>query len=318
MTLATVLVTDIDSVRLELGGGIHIAIKVLIAIFLFGVALDTRISDLAEVVRRPWPVAACLLAQYVLVPASTLLLLAALDLQASVALGMLFVVCCPSGNLSNLLTHRAHGDVTLSVSLTTVSNAVAIVATPAAFAFWGGLHPDVADLLRDIHLDPGDMAVEIGLLIAAPFAGGALVAHRWPGFARQARRPVETGTLVLLMLLIVGALAGRAGLFVATIGAIAVGVVVQNLFSLLLGYGAGRAGRQPPARVRAMTFELGIRNTGLALVLVLAYFDGLGGAVVVVAFWGLWDVLTGLVLSTWWKHRGAERGAAATRIEAGP
>ncbi len=314
----TALAADLDDYALDASGTLTTIVKVLIAIFLFGVALDTTPSDFREVLRRPWVIVVCLVAQYAVVPALTLLLLLTIDVHPSVALGMLFVVCCPSGNLSNLLTHRAHGDVSLSVSLTTVSTVVAILATPAAFAFWGSLQPKVAGLLRDIALDPADMAVEVGLLIAAPFAAGIVVAQRWPRFAERARGPVETGTLVLLVLFIVGALAGRLSVFVATIGAVVVGVVVQNLGSLLLGYGIGRAGRLPAPAVRALTFELGLRNTGLALVLVIAFFGSLGGAVLVVAFWGLWDVITGLTLATWWKRRGQERGARGRRLEANP
>jgi BASS family bile acid:Na+ symporter len=251
------------------------------------------------------------------VPALTLPLIAVLDVHASVALGMLFVACCPSGNLSNLLTHRARGDVALSVSLTTVSNACAVVLTPLAFAFWGDLQPDVSGLMRDIDLDVADMAVEIALLIGLPFAAGALVAATWPAVAARARRPVEIGTLVLLLLLIAGSLAGSMTIFLDTIGAVALAVVLQNLLSLLVGYAAGRGCRLPVPGVRALTFELGIRNTALGLVIVLAYFDGLGGAAVLMAIWGLWDVIAGLTLASWWRRRRSQsdqssRAATAT------
>ena len=67
-----------------------------------------------------------------------------LDVQGSVALGMILVACCPPGNVSNILTHRAGGNVALSVSMTAVSNALAIVLMPLNFAFWGALHPTAA------------------------------------------------------------------------------------------------------------------------------------------------------------------------------
>ena len=51
---------------------------------------------------------------------------------------MILVACCPPGNVSNILTHRAGGNVALSVSMTAISNALAIVLMPLNFAFWGG------------------------------------------------------------------------------------------------------------------------------------------------------------------------------------
>ena len=44
-----------------------------------------------------------------------------------------------------------------------------------------------------------------------------------------------------------------------------------------------------------MTFEVGVRNAGLGLLLVFTYFDGLGGMALVAAWWGIWDIIAGLV-----------------------
>lgn len=60
-----------------------------------------------------------------------------------------------------------------------------------------------------------------------------------------------------------------------------------------------------------MTLELGLRNTGLALVLALGFFGDLGGVAFVAAMWGLWDVITGLALSTWWRRRPSTGAAPA-------
>ena len=67
---------------------------------------------------------------------------------------MILVACCPPGNVSNILTHRAGGDVALSVSMTAVTNLLAIVLMPLNMAFWGGLHPTGSKLLEDIDLQP--------------------------------------------------------------------------------------------------------------------------------------------------------------------
>ena len=49
-----------------------------------------------------------------------------------------------------------------------------------------------------------------------------------------------------------------------------------------------------------MTFEVGIRNAGLGLLLVFEFFNGLGGMALVAAWWGIWDIIAGLVVATWW------------------
>src|SRR3954454_2985237 len=188
---STVLATDIDQLDLRLADGFQLAVKAIVALFLFGIALDTKIGDFRDVARRPWVIAAGLVAQYAVMPGLTVLLTLALDVRGSVAIGMILVVCCPAGNLSNLLTHRARGDVALSVSLTAVSTLVSIVVTPLAVAFWCGLNPNADALLRDVRIDPWEMLGEAVLVIAVPFAAGLLIAWRRPAISATARKVVE-------------------------------------------------------------------------------------------------------------------------------
>jgi len=242
-----VLAGDIDRLQVDLSDGFQLATKIVIAVFLFGVALDVRPADFRDVVRRPLAIGAGLLAQYAVMPVLTLLLTLALDVRGSVAIGMILVVCCPAGNLSNILTHRARGDVALSISLTTASNGVAIVLTPVAVAFWCGLNPAADDLMRDVAIDAWGMVAEVALLIGLPFALGLLVAWRLPRFSARARRYVEPGALVLLLLIVVGGLAGQFAAFRGYVGAVALAIVLQNALSLGVGYGTGRAPAAPRA-----------------------------------------------------------------------
>src|SRR6478735_7453575 len=239
----TVLAGDIDRLQLELSDAFQLA-------------------DFRDVLRRPFVIGAGLVAQFVVMPALTLLLTLALDVRGSVAIGMILVVCCPAGNFSNLLTYRARGDVTLSISMTTASNVLAVLVTPIAIAFWCGLNPAADGLMRDVSIDTGDMVVEVALLIGLPFAAGLAVAWRWPAISAGARRFVEPAALVLLLLIIVAGTAGQASRYLEYVGVVALAITLQNALSLAVGYATGRGLRLPPAGVRTMTFELGVRNTG--------------------------------------------------------
>ena len=297
-----ILAVDVDDLSIELPGGLQLAVKIVVGLFLFGVALNTRAEDLRDVVRRPGVMAVGLVAQYAVAPGLALLLTLALDVRGSIAIGMLLVACCPAGNLSNLLTHRARGDVALSISLTALSNLLALVLTPLSFAFWCGLNPAADALLRDVSIDPWTMLGEVVLLIGLPFALGMLAAWRWPARASQAQKVVEPGALVLLLFVVIGGVAAQLDVLVAYLGVVVVPIVAHNALALGVGNVTGRACRLAPAGVRAMTFELGVRNTALGVVLALAFFSDLGGVVLVAALWGLWDVVTGLALASWWRR----------------
>jgi hypothetical protein len=100
--------------------------------------------------------------------------------------------------MSNFMTHLARGNTELSVALTTTTTAAALVTTPLNLAFWAGLHPDAAPLLRSVALDPGDMLRTIGTVIAAPLALGMLIAgFKLPRVAAVLRRPLRILSLVV-------------------------------------------------------------------------------------------------------------------------
>lgn len=299
----TTLVSDVDQMRIDFNDNALTFMKVVIATLLLGVALDTKLADFTAVLRRPVPIAIGVVAQFVLLPAFTLLLTIVLDVQASIALGMILVACCPPGNVSNILTHRAGGDVALSVSMTAVSNLLTIVLLPVNFAFWGGLSPAADDVLQTVHLDPWETFGEIALLIGLPFAVGLTVARARPAFAARAHRVVSPLSYVLLLTIVVLGLVTNYDLFTGAASAVLLAVVIQNAMALSLGYGVARVTGLPPRSRRAMTFEVGVRNTGLGLLLVFAYFDGLGGMALVCAMWGLYDLLVGLALAQAWRRR---------------
>ncbi|MEU6699783.1 bile acid:sodium symporter family protein [Pseudonocardia sp. NPDC046786] len=299
---------DVDAVRIAFDAGSLTTLKIVIGAILFGIALDTRVEDFVRAARRPGTIALSVLAQFLLLPAITFVLTLALDLRGSVALGLILVACCPPGNVSNILTHRAGGDVALSVSMTAVGNVLAIVALPLNLAFWGGLHPTGQALLREVDVSATDLLVEIGAVIGVPFVAGITIARLWPRFAAGAHRVVGPVSFLALGAVIAVGVANNWAVFVAYIGVVLVAVFAHDALALGLGYLIGRVSGLPAASTRAMTFEVGVRNAGLGLLLVFTYFDGLGGMALAAAWWGIWDIVAGLAVASWWRarHRAPE------------
>lgn len=291
---------NVDDIRIAFDSGSLTTLKIVLGLILFGIAMDTRLSDFRLALRKPRAFAVAVAAQFALLPALTFLLTLLLGVQGSVALGMILVACCPPGNVSNILTHRARGDVALSVSMTAVGNVLAIAMLPLNFAFWGHLHPTGREYFTEISVAPWDMLSEVLLVIALPFALGLTVSHLLPQVAARTHRVVGILSFVALGGIIVIAVANNWTLFVAYIGVVAVAVFLHDALALGLGYGIARGFRlDVPAR-KAMTFEVGIRNAGLGLLFVFSFFDGLGGMALVAAWWGVWDIIAGLVVAVVW------------------
>ncbi|MBN7794873.1 bile acid:sodium symporter family protein [Microbacterium esteraromaticum] len=313
---------DFDDLVLNFTPGTLLILNVVLGLIMFGIALDTAPKDFRVVARHPKPFVIAILAQLLVLPAVTFGLTLILPVSASMALGMIVVACCPPGNISQVLTHRSGGNVALSVSMTAVGNLLYIIAMPISIAFWGSLHPTGRDLLRTVALDPWRMLLEIVLIIGLPFALGLLLRAALPGFARRVQPFVRWFSLIALLGFIIGALAGNWAIFVSVIGTVLIVVAMHDAVALAIGYGTAVVGGLGSRERKAMTFEVGIRNAGLGLGLIFAFFGGLGGMAVVAGWWGIWDIIAGLLVAGLWaRHTRRRTGSAsgdASRHAAAP
>ena len=270
---------NVDDIKIAFDESSRMLLRVIIACILFGIALDTTLDDFRRAARRPKAIAVGVGAQFLILPAITFVLTLLLGVGGSVALGMILVACCPPGNVSK------------------------IVLMPLNFALWGNLHPTGGPMMRSIELDVVDMLIEVLIVIGLPFVLGITAAHFWPRVASRSGKIVGPVAFAALGLLILLALAKNLDLFLSWIGVVAVAVLLHDALALGLGYLIARAFRLPGDATKAMTFEVGVRNAGLGLLLVFSFFDGLGGMALVAAWWGIWDIIAALAVARVWRAR---------------
>ena len=301
---------DIDLIRLNFNPQSLWTLNAIVGFVMFGVALDLRVADFRATLRSPKGVLIGLVTQFLLLPAATFALVAAIQPGPGVALGMILVAACPGGNISNFIVHYAKGNTALSITMTAVSTAAAILMTPLNISVWGGILPQTASILREVALDPIEMLLLVFLLLGLPLAAGMLTAAYFPRLAARARKPMKVFSLVVFGLFIVGALGANWRHFIDHIGAVAFAVLLHNAVALATGYGAARLAGLPERDRRAVAIEVGIQNTALGLILIFNFFDGMGGMAIIAAWWGIWHIVSGLTVGTMWARRPAS-GAAA-------
>jgi bile acid:Na+ symporter, BASS family len=305
--------TEIDAIRLNFSPESLVALNFILAFVMFGVALDMKPADFKGITAAPRAVLIGMAAQFLLLPATAWALTMVLRPQPSIALGLILVACCPGGNISNFLTHFARGNTALSVTMTAFSTVGALFFTPFNTALWGSLNPATAAILREIAIDPVEMFVAVAILLVVPALLGMGVAHRYPDFAARARRPFRILSLGVFALFVLLALGANWDYFLKYTSRVVLAVFLLNALGLALGYAAAAAARLPQADRRAVSIEVGIQNSGLGLILIFNFFGGLGGMAITAAWWGIWHILAGLSLASWWRRRppapAAEIGA---------
>jgi BASS family bile acid:Na+ symporter len=269
------------------------------------------VADFKAALGTPKALAIGLLSHHLLFPAFTFLLILLIKPLPSIGLGMLLVSSCPAGHISNFFTHRAGGNAALSVSISALSTVGAMFMTPLNVSFWGSLDPAMNALLRSFALDPLHMLFEVSLLLGVPLAAGMFIANRFPAFASRVHGPMRNLSLLVLIGFVVGALVLNWAFFLQYGRFVVVVVLVHNALALAGGYGLARASGLSERDCRAVAFETGIQNSGLGLVLVFNFFGGLGGMAIVTAWWGIWHIVAGMALSTFWMKRPPLRPTAA-------
>ena len=288
-------VATIDQVRLNFNPQGLFVINAAIGLMMLGVALELKLEDFKRIFLAPKAPVIGLAAQFILLPAFTFVLTLILQPPPSIALGMILVAACPGGNLSNIVTYLARGNCAVSVSMTAVSTAAAIIMTPLNLTLWGSLNPHTAQILRKVSLSPFDVFVNIFIILGIPLIIGLSVSHRYPSLVQKVRKPFKIFSLIFFLGIVAGALIANWRHFIDYVGLVFFGVLIHNALALNLGYWSGRLLRLNEPDTRAVSIEVGIQNSGLGLILVFNFFQGLGGMAIITAWWGIWHIIAGLI-----------------------
>ena len=294
----------IDQIRLNFNPQTIATLNLVIGLMMLGVALNLKITDFKRILISPKAPAIGLGLQFILLPAFTFLLTLIIRPTPSIALGMILIAACPGGNLSNIMTYLARGNTAVSISMTAVSSVAAIFMTPLNLSIWGNLNPHTAPLLKAVSLNPINVFQIVFIILGIPLVIGMTLAHFFPKLAVKIQKPFRVFSFLAFIAVVLVALKANWQIFPQVIGLVIYAVFLHNALALSLGYWAGRLARLPMADVRAVSIEVGIQNSALGLILIFNFFAGLGGMAIVAAWWGIWHIISGLSVATYWslKH----------------
>ena len=302
------IIQSIDSIQVSLNAGGMNTINIILALVMYGVALGIKPAIFIEVFRKPKSVLLGMLCQLVLLPAFTCLLAIALTgwISPMMGLGMILVASCPGGNISNFMSSLAKANVELSVSLTAISTALAVVLTPFNFWAWGSVYLHSAAVSAEIPtlvIPLWDVFKTIFILLGIPLVLGILTSHYLPKVAAALKKPLQWLSIIIFIAMVVLSFGSNIDAFLKCIRYIFLVVLIHNALALSIGFGVASAFRVPFRDRRTLTIETGIQNSGLGLALMLgtslfAGFPPHGGMLVITAWWGIWHIISGLTVAT--------------------
>jgi Predicted Na+-dependent transporter len=300
---------SLDNVIINFNAGSMHIVNVILAFIMFGVALEIKVSDFKEIFYKPKSLFLGLACQWLGLPLITFAIVALGHklIPPGIAMGMILVAACPGGNMSNFISSVAKANVSLSVSLTGITTIMAVVMTPLNFRLWGSLYVNFLSKRSDALLQPitisfWQMLFTLTILLILPITLGILFAYYFPKAKKKISKPVKVLSILAFFAILVGAVMGNMDVFMNHLFYIFIIVFVHNGLALATGYTTGLAFKVTPADRRSLMIETGIQNSGLGLALLFnpkIFPAGIvtGGMLMVVAWWGVWHIVSGLTVA---------------------
>jgi len=242
-----------------------------LGLVMFGLGLSLTVQDFARLLKHPKAVIVALTLQVVLLPIVCYLLIIALEVPPIYAIGLMLLAASPGGISANLFSHLFGGNVAMNISLTAVNTVLSIVTLPI-ICNWA-----ISTFANSGQVVPLQFAklMEVIAIVLIPVFLGMLLRALKPSFAARSEKPMKVFSALVLAVVAIGALAKEWSNMTSTFADVGPAVVAFNLISLLSGYYVSRWFGLDRPIATAISFEIGIHNSTLAMFIALAVLGDL-------------------------------------------
>ena len=280
---------------------------IALGLVMFGLGLSLTVGDFKRLLQHPRAVVLALVPQVLVLPSACYALIVLLGVAPLYAVGLMLLAASPGGVSANLFSHLFGGNVAMNISLTAINTVLSIVSLPLitnwainTFAHTGQVVP----------LQFGKV-VEVIIIVLVPVVLGMAVHRRAPAFSARMEKPMKIFSAVVLAAFALIAIAKEWTALVESFAGIGPAVLLFNAISLASGYYLSRAAGLDKSMATAISFEIGIHNSTLAIFIALSVLGNfqlaLPAAIYSVSMYILATLFGGLVL-----RRGAQPAAAVS------
>jgi BASS family bile acid:Na+ symporter len=250
----------------------QIAGPITLFLLMMIVGLELTLSDFRRVLAFPRVVIAGTLAQWLLLPAMTWLVVKAFGVNPVFGVGAILVAVAPGAGISNLVAALGRGNIALSVTLTAVTSVFAVVTLPAFASLAMRLFLDDA---APVDVPVARLIVQLFFTLLLPIGLGMTLRTRDPERAiRLAPRLHRILIFAILIAVVIGTVtAPDAQIEFSGGGPALAAAFAWTLSAMAIGWGVASALRVSPADRFTFLVEFAARNIGIAAIVAMS---GLG------------------------------------------
>jgi len=231
---------------------------------MMGLGLTLSVDDILRVIIMPKAVLTGLVGQLVLLPLVAFGLAFLLNPAPVIAIGLILLAACPGGITSNAYVFASRGDIALSVTLTTVASLFTVVTMP--LLAWLALSTFAGES-EMLEVPVGNMMRSLAQLTVLPIAIGMSIRKFKPVFAEKMVEPVRKMAIAILIMVIITNTYFSIDTLKQYFLQAGMVALILNVTCMTMGYGLTRLAKLNVDQTISITYEVGLQNLSLALVL---------------------------------------------------
>lgn len=262
---------------------------IFLALAMFGMGTSIEADAFKKILKNPRDIFIGSLAQFTIMPLLAWVLAVGFDVNRDIALGIILVGSCPGGTASNVITHIAGGNVSMSVSMTILSTLLAPIVTPFLVYLLAG---------RWVEVSIFAMFKSVVTVVLIPVLMGIFAKKLSPEKMEKSKSIFPLISSLAIILIISGIIGAnsekiaKSGLIVLLI------VMIHNALGLLLGLGVSKLFKMDYDKQTALSIEVGMQNSGLAIQLATANFALNPLATLPGAIFSIWHNISGSIFAS--------------------
>lgn len=239
----------------------QIALPIALATIMGALGLSLTMADFKRVLVVPRGVAIGMANLLVISPSLGFAVAALYDLDPELAVGLVLMAAAPGGTMAALLTHLARGETALSVTMTALSSTLALLTMP----FYLGLAIDAFDAGVGDDVSMLGVVARVFVISLLPLAAGMWWRARNPEWVIAHEPRIKQVTLVVFVIVVLGAVISELDIITDHFTELALATLTLNVAAMTVAYVVARIGGLDERQTTAISLELGVHNSTLAI-----------------------------------------------------
>ncbi|WP_320035069.1 bile acid:sodium symporter family protein [Halarcobacter sp.] len=261
----------------------------LLILIMFCMGVTLKISDFKRVLKRPKIIALTVFLQFLIMPLAAFIISKLFNLSDELLVGMVLVGAVSGGTASNVIAYLAKADVALSITMTVVSTLLSILVTPYLTLLYVGQTVPVPAL---------DMLFSIFKLVFMPVVAGLIINQIFDKYIKE-KHDIFALLSIVSIVFIIGIIIGINQEKVSSLAlSLMLSIALHNIIGLVGGFYITKLLGFEKKECKTVAIEVGMQNSGLAVVLAMKYFTALSA--LPGAIFSIWHNISGSIIAGIW------------------